>query len=68
MARPKKDELNERVPKAGTEFEMDNDKIKEMALCADEKNGIFHFAQNYFMISTLDDGIQKIDLYPKQKK
>lgn len=69
MGRPKKEkEINEKVPKAGTEFMMTEDHAKEMQACMDPTNGIFHFQENYYYILSLDEGVVKIPLHVIQKQ
>ena len=56
---------NPNLPSVKAEFEFDANMISEMKKC---KNKITHFAENYFFITTLDDGKQKIKLYRPQKR
>ena len=68
MARVTKKEIymnNPALPPAGAEFEWTPEKIKELTKC---KDNILHFAETYFFIISLDEGKQKIQLHPYQKK
>lgn len=65
MARPKSGG-DDRLPKAGTEYEYTKEQINELAKC---KEDIFYFAENYYFIMNLDKGRkEKIVLHPCQKK
>jgi hypothetical protein len=68
MARVTKKEIymnNPALPTAGAGFEWTPEKIAELKKC---KENVLHFAENYFYIINLDEGKQKIQLHPYQKK
>jgi hypothetical protein len=52
------------VPIAGAQYEFTADMIEELRRC---KNDIVYFAENFFFITNLDEGKQKITLYDAQK-
>ncbi len=53
------------VPIAGAEYEFTADMVLDLQRC---KKDIIYFAENFFYIVTLDNGKQKIELYPAQKR
>ena len=53
------------VPKDGAEFEWTPQMVNELKKC---KQDIIYFAENYFTITNLDRGKEKIKLYVKQKQ
>lgn len=58
--------LNDKnLPTAEASFEYTPAMIKEIAKC---KNNLLHFAENYFHITTLAKGKQKIELFQCQKR
>ncbi len=56
---------NKRIPRADAQFEWTPEMIAEIKKC---KDNLLYFAEKYFYIVTLDDGKQKINLYPAQKR
>ncbi len=56
---------NPNLPTGEIEFEWTQEMVLELAKC---KENLFHFAENYFYIVTLDDGKQIIQLYPAQRR
>jgi len=56
---------NPNLPAKGAEFEYTPEMVAEIEKC---KNNILHFAENYFFILNIDEGKQKIKLYPAQKR
>ena len=56
---------NKRLPRPDAQFNWTPEMIAEIEKC---KNDILYFAEHYFHIVTLDDGKQKITLYPAQKR
>lgn len=56
---------NPNLPATGAEFEYDSEMISEIEKC---RENLLHFAENYFYILNLDEGKQKIKLYPAQKR
>jgi len=56
---------NKRLPRADIEFSWTPEMLSEIKKC---KKDIIHFAETYFHIVTLDEGKQKIELYPSQKR
>lgn len=56
---------NKRLPRADVEFTWTPQMMAEIKKC---KKDITYFAENYFHIVTLDEGKQKIKLYPAQKR
>jgi hypothetical protein len=56
---------NKRLPRPDAQFNWTPEMVAEMKKCT---NDIHYFAENYFHIVTSDDGKQKIDLYPAQKR
>ena len=56
---------NKRLPRADAQFQWTPEMIAEVKKCKDD---IMYFAEKYFYIVTLDEGKQKIDLYPAQKR
>ena len=56
---------NPNLPGRGTKIAWTEDMMKEILKC---KQDILYFAQQYFYIINLDEGRQKIKLYPVQKK
>ena len=68
MAKVKKNSVymnNPNLPSRGAEFEYTPEMITEIKKCEDN---ILHFAENYFNILNMDEGRQKIKLYPAQKR
>ena len=53
------------VPIAGAQYEFTPDMIEELRRC---KTDVVYFAENFFFITNLDEGKQKISLYEAQKK
>lgn len=56
---------NSRLPAANSVFAWTPERIKELDKC---RRNILHFAENYFYITTLDEGKKKIKLYKAQKR
>ena len=56
---------NPNLPGRGTKIAWTDDMMKELVKC---RKDILYFAQQYFYIINLDEGRQKIKLYPVQKK
>jgi hypothetical protein len=57
---------NENLPTGDATFDYTDPKYaKELMKC---RKDISHFAENYFFITNLDEGKQKIKLYPAQKR
>lgn len=56
---------NTRLPAANSEYAWTSERIKELDKC---RKNILHFAENYFFITTLDEGKKKIKLYKAQKR
>ena len=56
---------NKRLPRPDAQFNWTPEMVAEMEKC---KNDILYFAEKYFHIVTVDDGKQKIILYPAQKR
>jgi hypothetical protein len=56
---------NKRLPRPDAQFNWTPEMVAEIKKCT---NDIHYFAENYFHIVTSDDGKQKIDLYPAQKR
>ena len=56
---------NKRLPRPDATFKWTPEMIAEIQKC---KNDIHYFAEHYFHIVTSDDGKQKINLYPAQKR
>lgn len=56
---------NPNLPGRGTKIAWTDDMMKILAKC---KKDILFFAENFFYIINLDEGRQKIKLYPVQKK
>jgi hypothetical protein len=56
---------NENLLRGNSQFKWTDKMIDELKLC---NKSILHFAENYFYITTLDDGKKKIELYKYQKK
>ena len=56
---------NANLPKAGTTYSMTADQIDEYRKCMASPS---YFAENYFKIVTLDNGLQLIKLYDFQKE
>ena len=56
---------NANLPKAGTVYSMTADQIDEYRKCMASPS---YFAENYFKIVTLDNGLQLIKLYDFQKE
>lgn len=68
MARPKKEKYymgNKNIPARGAEFEYTPEMVSEIEKCTKD---IIHFGENYFYILNIDEGRQKIKLYPFQKR
>lgn len=56
---------NENLLRGNSQFKWTDQMIDELKLC---NKSILHFAENYFYITTLDDGKKKIELYKYQKR
>lgn len=56
---------NDRLPKAGIEIEWTPERIRALKKA---KDSIKYFAEQFFWIITVDDGRQRIKLYPAQKR
>jgi hypothetical protein len=56
---------NTKLPAANSEYAWTPERIKELDKC---RKNILHFAENYFYITTLDEGKKKIKLYKAQKR
>ena len=56
---------NENLLRGNSQFKWTDKMIDELKLC---NKSILHFAENYFYITTLDDGKKKIELYKYQKR
>lgn len=56
---------NPNLPAAGAEYEYTPEMAKEYKKCMKK---IDYFAENFFFITTLDEGKRKIELYPAQKR
>lgn len=56
---------NENLLRGNSQFKWTDKMIDELKLC---NKSILHFAENYFFITTLDEGKKKIELYKFQKK
>jgi len=56
---------NERLPAVNSQYAWTKERLKELDKA---RKNISHFAQNYFFITTLDEGKQKIKLYKAQKR
>lgn len=56
---------NPNLPTGEAKFQWTNEMLMELAKCKDD---LFHFAENYFYIVTLDEGKQVIELYPAQRR
>jgi len=56
---------NENLLRGNSQFKWTDKMIDELKLC---NKSILHFAENYFFITTLDEGKKKIELYKYQKK
>jgi hypothetical protein len=56
---------NPRLPAINSEFAWTQERIKELDKC---RKNILHFAENYFFITTLDEGKKKIKLYKAQRR
>jgi hypothetical protein len=56
---------NKRLPRSDVEFNWTPEMLAEIEKC---KKDILYFAEQYFHIVTLDEGKQKIQLYPVQKR
>lgn len=56
---------NKKLPRSDTDFKFTPAMVAEISKC---KTDILHFAENYFHITNVDDGVQKIKLYPAQKR
>ena len=55
---------NENLLRGNTQFKWTPSMMEELKLC---NKSILHFAEQYFYITTLDDGKKKIQLYKYQK-
>ena len=51
---------NENLLRGNSQFKWTDEMIDELKLC---NKSILHFAENYFYITTLDEGKKKIELY-----
>jgi hypothetical protein len=56
---------NENILRKSATFKWTDEMIEELKLCT---KSILHFAENYFYITTLDEGKKKIELYKYQKR
>jgi hypothetical protein len=56
---------NENLLRGNSQFKWTDKMIDELKLC---NKSILHFAENYFYITTLDEGKKKIELYKYQKR
>ena len=56
---------NKKLPRSDTDFKFTPAMVAEMEKCRED---ILHFATNYFYITNIDEGVQKIKLYPAQKR
>ena len=56
---------NEKLPAVGSEYAWTPERIKEIDSC---RKNLLYFAENYFFITTLDEGKKKIKLYKAQKR
>lgn len=56
---------NPKLPSIRSQYAWTSERIKELEKC---RKNIIHFAENYFFITTLDEGKKKIDLYKAQKR
>lgn len=56
---------NENLLRGKSQFKWTDQMIGELKLC---NKSILHFAENYFYITTLDEGKKKIELYKYQKR
>lgn len=56
---------NKRLPRPDAQFNWTPEMVAEIQKC---KEDIHYFAEKYFFIVTSDDGKQKINLYPAQKR
>lgn len=56
---------NPNLPSSKAEYEYTPEMIKELKWCSEK---ITHFAENYFYITTLDEGKKKIDLFRPQRR
>lgn len=56
---------NENLLRGNSQFKWTDQMIDELKLCS---KSILHFAENYFYITTLDEGKRKIELYKYQKR
>ena len=56
---------NENLLRGNSQFKWTDKMISELKLC---NKSILHFAENYFYITTLDEGKKKIELYKYQKR
>lgn len=56
---------NENLLRGNSQFKWTDSMIEELKLC---NKSILHFAEQYFFITTLDEGKKKIELYKYQKR
>lgn len=56
---------NNNLPKAGSRYSLTQEQLEEYKKCLDSPS---YFAENYFKIVSLDDGLQTIKLYDFQKE
>jgi len=56
---------NPNLPVLGASFDFTPEMVKELKKCSDN---IIHFAENYFYIVNLDEGLMKIPLHKYQKR
>jgi hypothetical protein len=56
---------DKKIPKENAVFSYTPAMVRELDRC---KNDIIYFAENYFTITHIDRGKEKISLYPKQKQ
>jgi hypothetical protein len=56
---------NENLLRGNSQFKWTDSMIEELKLC---NKSILHFAEQYFYITTLDEGKKKIELYKYQKR
>jgi hypothetical protein len=56
---------NDRLPAVNSQYAWTGERVKELEKC---RKNILYFAQNYFFITTLDEGKVKIKPYKAQKR
>ena len=55
---------NEKLPLPSTSYAYTEEMLEELAK---SKESLLHFTENYFTIVNIDEGEQKIKLYPRLK-